>query len=116
MRIHFLHSGHPIKRLGRSRGSDVASRRIALCTHYLPSDVLKSEYGDVDEAIFQGFGRPCKLILCIVGFQKSDLDELAKVTFQVGEWPLEIIICLLDVLKSDFSEVDETMFQVLERS
>jgi hypothetical protein len=30
----------------------------------------------VDEAMFHGFERPCELIFCILGKEKSDLDEV----------------------------------------
>jgi hypothetical protein len=42
MRTHFLHPGHRKKLLGRSRVSDVLSRRMALRTHNLSSRRLKS--------------------------------------------------------------------------
>jgi hypothetical protein len=42
MRTHFLQSGHPKKLLAPSRGSDVSSMLIELCTHYLPSGRLKN--------------------------------------------------------------------------
>jgi hypothetical protein len=44
----FLHPGHQKKRLGRSCLSDVLSWRMSLV------DVLKNEFGEVDEALFQG--------------------------------------------------------------
>jgi hypothetical protein len=33
--------------------------------------------GEVDEAVFQGLEKPCELIFCILGNEKSDLDEVA---------------------------------------
>jgi hypothetical protein len=40
-------------------------------------DVLKNDFGEVDEAIFQGIERPNELIFSILGIEKSDLDEVA---------------------------------------
>jgi hypothetical protein len=44
----------------------------------LPSERLKNEFGevDVDEAMFQGVERPCELIFCILGIERSHLDEV----------------------------------------
>jgi hypothetical protein len=44
MRIHFLYPGNRIKRLGRSRLSDVLNRRMALKTKICLLDVLKDEF------------------------------------------------------------------------
>jgi hypothetical protein len=38
-------------------------------------DVLKNEFGVVDETMFQGVERPCELIHYIVGIEISFLDE-----------------------------------------
>jgi hypothetical protein len=40
-------------------------------------NVLKNDFGEVDEAIFQGVEMPCEIIFCISGIQKSDLDDVA---------------------------------------
>jgi hypothetical protein len=32
---------------------------------------------EIDEAMFQGVERSCELIFCILGIEKSDLDEVA---------------------------------------
>jgi hypothetical protein len=56
-------------------------------------DVLKCDFVEFDEAMFQGVERPCKLTFCILGIEKRDLDEVAEVMFQVGVWPWELIIC-----------------------
>jgi hypothetical protein len=87
MRNHFLHAGHLKKRLGRSRESAVSSRQIALKTNNLPSRRLKSDFGEVDEEIFEGDERLCELIFCIMGIQKCEMDEVAEVMFQVGKLP-----------------------------
>jgi hypothetical protein len=59
----------------------VLSGKIALTTHNLPSVRLKNDFGEDDEAMFQGFERPYEFIFCIVGIEKSDLDEVASVLF-----------------------------------
>jgi hypothetical protein len=56
-----------------------------------------------------------RIHFCILGNQKSDLDEVAEVMFQVGEWLSELIIRLLGVLKCDFGEVDEAIFEGVKR-
>jgi hypothetical protein len=73
-----------------------------MLNHFLPSGRLLMRHG-----LFEGVERPRELIFCILGIQKSDLDEV-EVMFQVGEWSRELIICLLDVLKCDFGEVELT--------
>jgi hypothetical protein len=40
-------------------------------------DVLKNDFGEVDEAKFQGVERPYDLIFCILGIEKSDLGGVA---------------------------------------
>jgi hypothetical protein len=44
-------------------------------------DVLKNDFVEVDEAIFNSVDRQWVLILCILGIKKSALDEVALVTF-----------------------------------
>jgi hypothetical protein len=34
-------------------------------------DVLKADFGEVDDALFQGVERPCELIFCILGIKKA---------------------------------------------
>jgi hypothetical protein len=48
---------------------------MALGKQICPLDVLKKEFGEVDEAMFQGFERPCGPIFLILGIEKSDLGE-----------------------------------------
>jgi hypothetical protein len=50
-------------------------------------DVLKCEFGGVDESMFHGVNRPYELIFCSLGNQKSDLDVVAEMMFQEDEWP-----------------------------
>jgi hypothetical protein len=59
---HFVHSGHSKKRLGRSPGSDVLSRRIALRSNNVPSWRLKNYFGEDNEALFQSVELPRELI------------------------------------------------------
>jgi hypothetical protein len=40
-------------------------------------DVLNNDFGEVDEAIFQGVERTYELIFFILSIEKSDLDEVA---------------------------------------
>jgi hypothetical protein len=40
-------------------------------------DVLKNEFVEVDEAMFQGVDGPCDNILCNPGKEKSDFHEVA---------------------------------------
>jgi hypothetical protein len=40
-------------------------------------DVIKNDFGEVNEAMFQGVERPCKIIFCFLGIKKSDLDEVS---------------------------------------
>jgi hypothetical protein len=49
---------------------------MALRTDNLPSERLKKDLG-VDEAIFESVERPFELIYCILGIEKSELDEVA---------------------------------------
>jgi hypothetical protein len=40
-------------------------------------DFLANDFGEFDEAMFQGVERPYELIFCILSIEKSDLDEVA---------------------------------------
>jgi hypothetical protein len=40
-------------------------------------EVLKIDFDEVGEAIIQGVERPCEHIFCILGIEKSDLDDFA---------------------------------------
>jgi hypothetical protein len=40
-------------------------------------DILKKDFSDVDENIFQGVERPYEHISCIMSIEKTDLDEEA---------------------------------------
>jgi hypothetical protein len=42
-----------------------------------PGCLKKKNFGEVDEAMFQGVQMLCELIFCILDIQKSDLDEVA---------------------------------------
>jgi hypothetical protein len=39
-------------------------------------EVLKNDFGEVDEATFQGFERPSKVIFSILIIENSDLDKV----------------------------------------
>jgi hypothetical protein len=58
---------------------------MALRTHNLPSNILKNDFVEVDEAMFQSVERLSELIFYMLGIVKSDLHEFAQVIFQVGE-------------------------------
>jgi hypothetical protein len=40
-------------------------------------DILKNDFVEFDEAMFQGVEMPSELILCFLDIEKSDLDEVA---------------------------------------
>jgi hypothetical protein len=44
-----------------------------ICLH----DILKNDFGEVEEALFRGVERPYELILCILSTKKSELGEIA---------------------------------------
>jgi hypothetical protein len=43
----------------------------------IPSGVLKNDFVEVDEVMFQGVEMPCELFFCILSVEKSNLDEFA---------------------------------------
>jgi hypothetical protein len=70
---------------------------MALRTQTSLLEVLKNEFGEVDETMFQGVERPYEPNFSILVIEKSDLDGFVYVIIQVGKWPQEHIICLLDI-------------------
>jgi hypothetical protein len=50
---------------------------MALRNNKLPLGRLKNDFGEVDEAKFQGVERPCEFIFCIQSIEKSDSHEVA---------------------------------------
>jgi hypothetical protein len=44
-------------------------------------NVLKCNFGEVDEAMFHDVERSFERIFYILGIQKSDLDEVANLSF-----------------------------------
>jgi hypothetical protein len=50
---------------------------MALRTHYVPSRRSKNDFGEVDEAMFEGVERRYKFIFCILNIEKSDFGEAA---------------------------------------
>jgi hypothetical protein len=44
-------------------------------------DILNNDFGEVDEAMFQGVEKQCELIFFILGIRKSELVEVAQVKF-----------------------------------
>jgi hypothetical protein len=54
---------------------------MGLRNHHLLLNVLKSNFGDVDEAMFHDVIKQLERIFYILGTEKSDLDEFAEDTF-----------------------------------
>jgi hypothetical protein len=54
---------------------------MALRNHYLLLNVLKSNFGDVDEAMLNDVVKQLKHIFHILGTEKGDLDEVVEVMF-----------------------------------
>jgi hypothetical protein len=52
---------------------------MALWTHNLTSERKKNDFGEVDEAMFQGVQRPYELIFSIPSIEKSELNEVRYV-------------------------------------
>jgi hypothetical protein len=48
-------------------------RELTICL----LDFLKNDFGEVDEAMFQGVDRQCEPIFCILDIEKSDFYEVA---------------------------------------
>jgi hypothetical protein len=84
MRTQFLLPANIVKRLGRGRGIDVGERPLVLIIWLL--DVLKYDFCDVDEFMFEGDERTFKLIFTIQVIQKNETDEVDELMFNVGEW------------------------------
>jgi hypothetical protein len=81
MQTHFLHPGHQKKRIVRNRLSDVLTRWMCLSTHIFPSERLKNDFCEVDEAMFQGVERQCELILCFLDIEKASWTKSLKWCF-----------------------------------
>jgi hypothetical protein len=41
-----------------------------------PSGGFKKDFGEVNEAMVNGIERPCEIIFCILGIEKSDFYEV----------------------------------------
>jgi hypothetical protein len=95
MRTHFLHPGHPKRVLDEVAevkfGVGEWPREFIICL----LDVLKCEFGDVDEAMFQGVESPCEQIFCLLHVAKCDFGEVDKAMFQVVEYPWKSVFRLL---------------------
>jgi hypothetical protein len=48
---------------------------LGLSTQYFGR--LKNEFGEVDEVMSQGAEKLCELIFCILGIERSDLEQHA---------------------------------------
>jgi hypothetical protein len=77
MRSHFLRHGHRKKRIGRSRLSDVLSRRMSPRTHNPPSGRLRNDFFEVDKEMFQTMENPFELILCVLCIGRIEMCKVA---------------------------------------
>jgi hypothetical protein len=50
-------------------------------------DVLKCDFREVDEAMFESEKVHANSFSASLDIQKSDLDEFPEVMFQLGKWP-----------------------------
>jgi hypothetical protein len=48
--------------MSRCRLSNDIGSQMVLTTHNLPSDRIKNDIGEVDEAVYQGVKMPCEII------------------------------------------------------
>jgi hypothetical protein len=80
-------------------------------------DVLKNDFGWVNEAMFKGVERPYEIIFWILSIEKSTwMKSFAYLIHHVlGTRRTHKTQCLLNVLKCYFGEVDEAMFHDVER-
>jgi hypothetical protein len=63
------------------QGVESPCELMALRNHYLLLNVLRINFGDVDEALFHDVVKQLERIFYILGTEKSDLDEDAEVMF-----------------------------------
>jgi hypothetical protein len=75
------------KATSTSGGGDDSRRWMSLRIHNLPSGRLKNDIFEVDEAMFQGDGRPCENIFCILGIQKAKWRKSRKWCFKQANVP-----------------------------
>jgi hypothetical protein len=61
--------------------------------------------------MFQGVTWPCEIIFCLLTGAKSDFVEVEKAMFRGFGVYWNLIFCLLNVPKSDLGEVKKAMFQ-----
>jgi hypothetical protein len=59
-----------------SRLSDVLNMRIAWDLIIYLLNVLINDFGEVDEAMFEGVARQWELIFCILGIDKSNFHDV----------------------------------------
>jgi uncharacterized protein YcgL (UPF0745 family) len=85
MRTLFLYPVHQQELIGRNRLSYDLNRRKGLRTHNFPSGRVKKDFSEVDEAMFQGVGRPIELILFFLDMKKR-MNEVTYMMFNVHEW------------------------------
>jgi hypothetical protein len=86
---------------------------MVLTTNNLSSERIKNDFGEVDEAIFQGVQMPCEIIFCILGIEINEMDKVA-LYFLSRRMVLRTHNLPSESFKIDFGEVDESMFQGVE--
>jgi hypothetical protein len=69
------------KQFGRNRGSDVLSRRMAHRIIMCLLEVLKNDFGEVVETMFQSVERQSERNILHPGQKERDLDEFTLVMF-----------------------------------
>jgi hypothetical protein len=100
-RNHFLHLGIWKKGLSLCRLSEVLNRRIALTLTICLLHVLKDDFDEVDEAMFQCVERPCLPIFWTSGFEKVTFWSRLSYVLN-GRMPWELHILHLHDLKTTF--------------
>jgi hypothetical protein len=76
-------------------------------------NILKNDFGEVDEAMFQGVERPCELII-FPGHLKKRLGRSRLRDVSSGRMTLRSHNLPSGRLRNDFGEVDGAMFQRVE--
>jgi hypothetical protein len=84
-----------------------------LRTHNLPSGRLRNDFGEIDEAMFQGVNRPYEIIFCNTGIKKKRLGRSGLSVIFSSQMALGTHVPS-GRLKINFLKVDEDLFQVVE--
>jgi hypothetical protein len=84
---HFLHPGNRKKRIGRSRLSDVLSRRMALASHNLPSERQKMTLVNFMKRCFMVSKRHANIFSASRTSKKETSTKLLKWCFMKAKGP-----------------------------